>query len=398
MGINTGSLLDRFYKKLALPLVAYAAVGCTSHQPKQEIPKREIQIPYKVTEEDLRLVHTVGPSVIHRSLKLEANFGHKVKQEYFDQFMVMAKEAKAEIEKAGLAVKKSYSKDEAKQILGIFSQIIEKNLKRADDPLILITAFKNKEYNCYPGSLLIQGLNEFVLAYPLDLKFSLAPQHIFIRCNLLNDSFNWEITLKGKDRTFNNANYINLLNITGGEVYRGNYLKELSSDEALSTQIMQAPGLSSKKGLRMYTIASHLDPNNAIAYHNRAVILDRLGRVDLAIRDLDKAIKINPDYKDAYYIRAKINFLNFEKDDLSIKDLSTVISLDPKYEKAYYYRARVYKHNNLYEQALKDISKAIELNPKSEIYYKFRSDLYTKMGLNDLADKDLTTYTELSKK
>ncbi len=54
------------------------------------------------------------------------------------------------------------------------------------------------------------------------------------------------------------------------------------------------------------TIDFFLNPKNILAYYNRALIYNRLKKVKLARKDVEKIIKIYPDFVDAYKLRASL--------------------------------------------------------------------------------------------
>ena len=84
---------------------------------------------------------------------------------------------------------------------------------------------------------------------------------------------------------------------------------------------------------------------------------------DKAIKDYDEAIRLNPKYTTAYYVRGLARVL--KKDyAAAIKDYDEAIRLNPKYALAF--RERGVAHNNLkeYAKALADFDAAIDIDPK----------------------------------
>ena len=93
---------------------------------------------------------------------------------------------------------------------------------------------------------------------------------------------------------------------------------------------------------------------NGIAKHNQQ---DYKG----AIKDYEKAIKVNPNYKEAYFNRGTcaLAMRNFK---LAMSDFDKTIELDPKFIKAYYNRTITFVSQGQYLEALPDIDKTIELD------------------------------------
>jgi tetratricopeptide (TPR) repeat protein len=106
-----------------------------------------------------------------------------------------------------------------------------------------------------------------------------------------------------------------------------------------------------------------------IAYYNRALIFDKMGRFDKAIEDYDKAIAVNPFWSAAYYNRALI-FDRMGRFDKAIEDYDKAIALNPSDPNAYNNRGTVFYKMGRFDKAIEDYDKAIALNPSwSEVYY-----------------------------
>lgn len=103
---------------------------------------------------------------------------------------------------------------------------------------------------------------------------------------------------------------------------------------------------------------------NAEAYFNRAWESNHYySQYDLAIADYNHAIKINPQYDDAYYERGNVYFDRangtafFEKFehrvkdyDLAIADYNRAIAVNPRHAHAYYFKAMACENKGVYEQ------------------------------------------------
>ena len=82
-----------------------------------------------------------------------------------------------------------------------------------------------------------------------------------------------------------------------------------------------------------------------------------------AIKDYSKAIKANPQYRDAYYNRASCEAA-LKDYEAAFADYTKTIEIDPKYAKAYFGRANVYINQDKHQEALPDLDKTIELDYK----------------------------------
>jgi tetratricopeptide (TPR) repeat protein len=69
-------------------------------------------------------------------------------------------------------------------------------------------------------------------------------------------------------------------------------------------------------------------------------------------------------------------YVNVENYDEALKLIDKAIELNPEYAKAYNYRGNVYSDIKNYDKAFEDYDKAIELNPKVEYSYYNRGLLF----------------------
>ena len=109
------------------------------------------------------------------------------------------------------------------------------------------------------------------------------------------------------------------------------------------------------------TKAIELDPGFARAYFLRARYRGRKDPVG-AIADLDQAIRLMPDYPEAYIVRAQA-WADMGKQLRAISDLSTAMRLDPANEYAYIRRAMAFAALRMPDEAVKDSASAIRCRP-----------------------------------
>ena len=86
-----------------------------------------------------------------------------------------------------------------------------------------------------------------------------------------------------------------------------------------------------------YTEAIRLDPNYAEAYNNRGLALQSQGDLDGAAADYTKAIRLKPDYADAYKNRGLVRAATGDYNG-AIADCTEAIRLDPANCRALYNR------------------------------------------------------------
>jgi tetratricopeptide (TPR) repeat protein len=136
--------------------------------------------------------------------------------------------------------------------------------------------------------------------------------------------------------------------------------------------------------VKEFTEAVKLNPKYEMAYFMRAITYDQLHEYKSALSDYDRTIEIDPKDADNYYVRAilKIDSPNIRDYKGALVDLDRAIALNPKHANAYDQRATLKeKHLNDNSGALADYTKAIALNPRYAFAYLKRANL--KKDLQD---------------
>jgi tetratricopeptide (TPR) repeat protein/S1-C subfamily serine protease len=133
--------------------------------------------------------------------------------------------------------------------------------------------------------------------------------------------------------------------------------------------------------------AMKLNPNYAMAYYNRGLLYHLQQKSDLALDDYNKAIELNPNYGLYYRVRG-LNYSLQQKYDLALADYNKAIELNPNDAKAYNNRGALYSYQQKYDLALADYNKAIELNPNDAKAYNSRGNLYRRQQKYELALAD----------
>lgn len=98
-----------------------------------------------------------------------------------------------------------------------------------------------------------------------------------------------------------------------------------------------------------------------------------------ALANYNKAIKLNPNYYDAY-IRRGITYLNESEFVKAEDDFTKCILLKRREFKGYFNRGKMYLNAKRYEAAIDDFKEAIHLKPKHALSYRLLGDAYSKSG------------------
>jgi tetratricopeptide (TPR) repeat protein len=127
--------------------------------------------------------------------------------------------------------------------------------------------------------------------------------------------------------------------------------------------------------------------------YDEGVRLARQGLLREAINSFDKAIRLKPDYVEAYTSRGAV-YNSLAQNERAIKDYDEAIRLNPRYAEAYYNRANVYSDSGQPERALKDYDAALGLNPGYAEAYHNRSLVYLTLARSEAAT-DARSYLDL---
>ncbi len=125
----------------------------------------------------------------------------------------------------------------------------------------------------------------------------------------------------------------------------------------------------------------------AVAYSNRGLSNAKNGNNDIALGDLDQAIKLNPENATAYNNRA-FTYLNKGENDLAIDAANQSLSLDRQQATAYNNRGLAYSNKGDYDRAIADLSLALSLDPRLAVAHDNRGYAYQSKGEYDRAISD----------
>jgi serine/threonine protein kinase/lipoprotein NlpI len=147
--------------------------------------------------------------------------------------------------------------------------------------------------------------------------------------------------------------------------------------------------------IRAYTEAIRLRPTDAIAYHDRGLLLHKQKDLDGAYRDFSEAIRLKPDYAGSYNDRA--NILR-EKGDLegALREYGEAIRIQPEMALAYLNRGKALADKRDLDAAIRDFSEVIRLKPDLGAAYLARGNVLQVKGDKDAAIRDYSQEIALS--
>lgn len=155
------------------------------------------------------------------------------------------------------------------------------------------------------------------------------------------------------------------------------------SKEAYYTHLAEAARLRSmgqlEAALEEYSEAIRLQPDEALPYNNRSVILHIMGRYEEALEDKNHAIKLQSDNAQFYDSRST-TLHEMGRYQEALEDSNRAIQLQPDNANFYNNRGVTLRKMERYEEALEDHNHAIKLQPDNAKFYRSRGVTLHKMG------------------
>jgi len=166
-------------------------------------------------------------------------------------------------------------------------------------------------------------------------------------------------------------------------------------DSALATAYACRGGVLANTGelskaLKDLNQALKIQPENGDFYYSRAQVYERLEDTDLALADLAKAVELITSglgRSMAFSQRAGI-YQKQGRLDESIKDYTQAIRLAPQFAYHFDNRGNVYFEKQSYEKAIADYSEAIKLEPANGYFRRHRAKAYRSLNRDDIATQD----------
>jgi len=142
-----------------------------------------------------------------------------------------------------------------------------------------------------------------------------------------------------------------------------------------------------KKAIEYLNNAIKLKPDYVEAYNNRGLAYFNLGQYQRAIKDYNKALRLKPDFTKAYYNRGSA-YRHLGKHQRAIEDYDNALRLKPDFADAYYNRGAAYDDFGQYQRAIEDYNEALRLKPDYVEAYNNRGVTYLLQDNNELGCRD----------
>ncbi len=123
----------------------------------------------------------------------------------------------------------------------------------------------------------------------------------------------------------------------------------------------------------------NVDPIHALEAFDAGERLQKTARYSQAIVSFDRAISLQPEYAEAYAMRARTN-ISLAKPLAALPDFNKVIELRPREPQGFLDRGTAHVSLQEWPEALADFTRAIELDPKLSAAYNLRGSAVRAMG------------------
>jgi len=143
------------------------------------------------------------------------------------------------------------------------------------------------------------------------------------------------------------------------------------------------------EAIRQYSTAIRLDPNYANAYANRGLAHYRKEDYDSAIADFTKAIALAPESGKLRHYRAQA-YAQKKDYQAAIADLDEALRKDPDSTERRFLRGQVLFRAGKYDSAIEDFALVIRAEPQSSMGYRWRGMCYAGKGQHDKAVAEFT--------
>jgi tetratricopeptide (TPR) repeat protein len=196
------------------------------------------------------------------------------------------------------------------------------------------------------------------------------------------------------------------LGIIGGALLANRSMNQISTaNPEAAKPLVEAGNAKSqqsnyKGAIDDYSNALSIDNRNPTTYFNRGTAYHRIGDLDKAESDLDKAIDLNPNLAEALNNRSHVRF-DKRQYDQALNDADRAIALNPSLAEAYLNRGNVVFIKKDLKGATEAFNKAISLKPNALTLaraYNNLGNIYAAEPNIDFAIKNYDQATQLDSK
>jgi tetratricopeptide (TPR) repeat protein len=159
---------------------------------------------------------------------------------------------------------------------------------------------------------------------------------------------------------------------------KGNYYRLLNTD-GLDEEIVEL--------LTGYYSYFHITSGIGLSHNihnNLALAYDRIGKYEEAIKELNEALRLNPDYIEVHN-NLGVTYDRMEMPEIAEDELKEALKLNPNYTEALCNLGNIYARSGRYEEAACELQEALRINPELAIAHNNLGNIYALQKRNEEA-------------
>ncbi|MFX0012808.1 MAG: tetratricopeptide repeat protein, partial [Candidatus Hermodarchaeota archaeon] len=141
-----------------------------------------------------------------------------------------------------------------------------------------------------------------------------------------------------------------------------------------------------EEAIQSFDKALKLDPNYKLAWYYKALTLNQLGRFEEAVHFYNKALVLDPNYKDAWNSKG-ISLARSGRHKEALQAYENAIEIDPNYKDAWNNKGIELERLGKLEEALQAYDRIIKLDPYFILAWKNKELALKQAGRNEEAQK-----------
>jgi tetratricopeptide (TPR) repeat protein len=159
---------------------------------------------------------------------------------------------------------------------------------------------------------------------------------------------------------------------------KGNYYRLLNTDGLDGKTVELLTGYYSSFHMTSGIGLSHNIHNNlGLAY-------DRIGKYEEAIKELNEALRLNPDYIEVHN-NLGVTYDRMGMPEEAVKELKKALKLNPNYTEALCNLGNIYASSGRYEEAAGELQEALRINPELALAHNNLGNIYALQKRNEEA-------------
>ncbi|MCZ7400350.1 MAG: tetratricopeptide repeat protein [Candidatus Methanoperedens sp.] len=117
-------------------------------------------------------------------------------------------------------------------------------------------------------------------------------------------------------------------------------------------------------------------------HNNLGLAYDRIGKYEEAIKELNEALRLNPDYIEVHN-NLGVTYDRMGMPEEAVNELKEALKLNPDYTEAHCNLGNIYARSGRYEEAAGELQEALRINPELAIAHNNLGNIYALQRRNE---------------